>query len=70
MTPLQQMKENARIQKQIHIEVEKQKSRVLALETATRLKPSESVYKTQQKPKYNLLAEADKIYTWLVKDLK
>lgn len=74
MTPTQQLKENAKIQKEIHIEVEKRKSRYIALETAQYLKPSAIVNSLSQQipsqPKYDVIVEAEKIYKWLIQDLK
>lgn len=74
MTPTQQLKENAKIQKEIHIEAEKRKSRYIALETAQYLKPSGIVNSLSQQipsqPKYDVIVEAEKIYKWLIQDLK
>lgn len=66
---------NAKLQKQIHIEVEKQAARMLALQTATTLKPptpyvSGLTGNVPHTPKYDVIAEAEKIYQWLIKDLK
>ena len=71
----QQKKENAKIQRAIHIEVEKQKSRYAALETAKYLKPTTPIANALNQslpvlPKYNIVEESEKIYQWLIKDLK